>query len=279
MAQVLDRAFSIVLNCHADFTPHAVEKQRQQRSHFHVPLYVNAPHYFQSDSHFQIAIDKLGYITRQFLRYHLAPTKINLYGKSQHRIHYPPSYSTSLVVIRAISFPTDSMADDILRMKTNQLLLALGDVAQFKNQLEWKYLDWKNCETTLCYEVELSCTESTWNIVGRKMIGPDTNGLWTRMLPSDFEDIQLASVYVDSSVPKFYREFFPEENYKRIVLHAVKDSLDSGKKLFMGTQKSRIIESGTIRCRCTKYMVGLYYDKVNGGRTLLKSLNAVFIYQ
>lgn len=87
---------------------------------------------------------------------------------------------------------------------------------------------WDGGQKSFCCEIELLCKQSTWNLVGRVLTGPENLLEYQR----EVKQIQLASVRVHAEVlPLFAYGHYCGKTYADIVLEAVEYSLDYGKEI------------------------------------------------
>lgn len=209
------------------------------------------------------------YITSQsLLSYHLLPTEMNFYAS-------PTTDTTGRPWLYRV-MPKQALLEYAatipftLREKARPLL----QNTKRPQRLQFKcHLTWTDDDISICYEIELSCTASTWNLVGRNIVGPDKDHLSPHPLG---EDLQLAHVHVDPVVTALYNYPLHGQPYEDIVLFAVDKSLANGRAVFInGTMESSTTTSHL--WSWTKYVVGLYHA-VDGVYTLVKDTKTTVIF-
>lgn len=168
----------------------------------------------------------------------------------------------------------DASCAPILSVEATQLLLDTElETFHSQDQLQFKrYIEWKDGEVSICYEIELSYTAPTWNLAARNMFGLDENNLWPHPRGTD---IWLAQVYVDPAVAALYAHPYHGTIYKDMALYAVNASLCCGEELFIKSTT----ESGRVGSRlCICRVVGLY-ARVDGVDTLWDRMDTTVIHR
>lgn len=178
-------------------------------------------------------------------------------------------------MIRAKLLPEyDASCAPILPVEATQLLLDTElETFDSQDQLQFKrYIEWKDKEVSVCYEIELSYTAPTWRLVARNMFGVDKNRLWPHPRGAD---IWLAQVHVDPAVTTLYAHPYHGTIYKDMALYSVGASLCCGEELFIKSTT----ESGRVGSRlCICRVVGLY-ARVDGVDTLWDRMDTTVIHK